>query len=363
MKEKLQKYMLRIAPFLTRLTLIAKQHAIVILVCLFSFLLVFSGIYITASRNLAIRSVRWQMSRLIPELNEIGLDIAYDGIKFNAMFFSPLIKINNLQIYNTTGDNRWSVSFDEIKAYPNIFGAPKIRFESNKNGKFTFNTFSGKMTMDDTFLDISHSENKLSEIVFHADDINIKDLAKIKKISFLVEKLTSRQKTSSSSTLPSYESFFEVNDVAINGLINYPLSSDIKLIYAKSSLMGTISPEEHLLTSLETWLKDGGFIDVPNLIIQWEPLTLVGRGSVSFNETFSPKISFNTSSKGLLRLIDDLQKNEFLDSKNVFVANILLSNKAFKINSEDPELTITTPIGYSDGKITIENLTIKDFSQ
>ena len=71
----------------------------------------------------------------------------------------------------------------------------------------------------------------------------------------------------------------------------------------------------------------------------------------------------DSSSKGILNLIRDLQENSFLDSKNVFVANILLTNKAFKLNPEDEEFTISTPISYSDGKISIENLTIKDFSK
>ena len=133
------------------------------------------------------------------------------------------------------------------------------------------------------------------------------------------------------------------------------------MFYAKTSFIGRFNPEEQFLTAMETWLKEGGFIEVPNLVIQWEPLTLVARGNVNFNEKFAPRIQLNTSSKGLLRLLSDLQKNNFLDSKNVFVANILLTNKAFKLNSEDTELTISTPISYSDGKISIENLTIKDF--
>ena len=137
----------------------------------------------------------------------------------------------------------------------------------------------------------------------------------------------------------------------------------MKLIYAKANIMGRIIPEDFIMTSLESWLREGGFIDVPNLIIQWEPLTLVGRGNINFNEEFSPRINFNTSSKGMLRLIKDLQQREFLESSNFFIANILLRNKAYKINPEDEELTISTPIGYADKKITVENLVIKDFTK
>ena len=68
-----------------------------------------------------------------------------------------------------------------------------------------------------------------------------------------------------------------------------------------------------------------------------------------------------TSSKALLRLIDDLQKNGFLERKGVFVADILLKSKGFKLHEEDKHLTLTTPINYQDGKLSVENITVKNF--
>ena len=362
MKQLLKKYLLLIAaPFGHSFNFIKSKRAAV-LASFFSFCIVFGGIYITASRNMAIRHVRSQMAQTISYLNELGLDIAYDNIEFNSVFFFPLVKISNLQIYNIKGLNTWSLNFDTVKAYPNIFGAPRIRFESSAGGKFIFNDFASNMSSSQTFLDISGTKERFKEIVFHAEDINIHDFAKIKKIAFLLQALPSKS-LNEAITMPSFESFFEVNNVDINGLIDYPLSSHLKLLYIKAAVIGRVKPDQHLLTSMETWLKEGGFIEIPNLILQWQPLTLVGRGAVNFNENFSPRINFNTSSKGILRLIKDLQDNSFLDSKNVFVANILLSNKAFKLNPNDEELTISTPISYTDGKVSIENLTIKDFTK
>ena len=104
--------------------------------------------------------------------------------------------------------------------------------------------------------------------------------------------------------------------------------------------MGKINPDDFILTSLENWLQKGGFIDIPNLIIQWDPLTLVGRGNINFNENFAPRITFNTSSKGILRLLNDLQQRELLDSSSVFIANIMLKNKAYKLNVFRPQLLL-----------------------
>ncbi len=330
--------------------------------CFFSFCLVFGGIYITASRNMAIKQIRFNMERTTNWLNELGLDIAYDNIEFNSLLFSPLVTIDNLQIYNTQGLNTWVLKFKQIKAYPNIFGTQRIRFSSNGGGKFIFNDFISDMTSGDTFLDITSNNGHLGSIMFHSEDINIHDFAKIEKITYFTEAL-SADNSDTSASIPSFESLFEINNIDINGLLNYPLSSHLTLLYAKANIIGQILPDNSLLTTMESWLKDGGFIEIPNLIVQWEPLTLVGRGSINFNEKLSPTINLNTSSKGILRLLQDLQENNFLESKNVFVANILLSNKAYKLNPEDQEMTISTPISYSDGKIAIENLTIKDFNK
>ena len=362
MLQYFRKFFLFSASLSGRISDYVKSRAASVLACFFSFCLVFGAIYITASRNIAIKQIRSQMNQTITWMNELGLDIAYDHIEFNSMFFSPLVAIDNLQIYNTRGLNTWSVRFNKIKGYPNIFGAPRIRFESASGGKFMFNDFISDMNSEQTFLDITGKKGRFDSLMFHAENIDIHSFAKIKKIAYLLEAIPPR-KLNNSMTLPSFESFFEVNDVDINGLLDYPLSSHLTLFYAKADIIGRIRPDEYLLTSLETWLKEGGFIEVPNLIVQWQPLTLVGRGSINFNEKFSPRIYFNTSSKGILRLINDLHENGFLDSKNVFVANILLSNKAFKLNPEDEELTISTPVSYSDGKIAIENLTIKDFTK
>ena len=365
MKPFLRNFLLKIAELIgkargyikTKLKISYKPF----LACMFAFILVFFGVYITASRNIAIKQIKKHINQTISYLNELGLDVSYDNIEFNSMMFYPLVKIDNLKLYSTTSLNDWAIKFQTIKAYPNIIGTKKIRFKSAGNGTFKFNEFVSEMDSDETFVDIEYNNENFKELVFHAEDINIKDFAKIEKIAFL-SKHTKPSEVESFTT-PSLMNMFEVNNVKINGLIDYPLSSNLKLLYAKVNVMGNLPSDTSLLTSLESWLHNGGFIDIPNLIIQWEPLTLVGRGNVDFNEKFAPRINFNTSSKGLLTVLKDLQEHEYLDNSNVFVANIMLNNKAYKMNPNDKEYTIVTPIGYSDGQLTIENLPIKDFNK
>ena len=61
----------------------------------------------------------------------------------------------------------------------------------------------------------------------------------------------------------------------------------------------------------------------------------------------------------MLELLNDMQAKSYLDRKGVFVANILLNAKAFKLHNDDKYLTIATPITYRDNKLAVENITIK----
>lgn len=362
MKNALKKLFSLISALISKLWGYINRTKAAVLACVFSFLLIFGGIYITSIRNITIKNIRWNLSKSISQLNEIGLDISYDNISFNSLFFFPTAEIDNFQIYNLKGNTHASLKLNKIKVYSGILFPSSIQFKSVSGGEFTLNNNKYQLSSDETFLELNTKNSKFDELVIHAENVLLKDFADIKKVAFLLE-ATNHKNENAAVALPEYKSFFEIKDVKINGLVNYPLTSELKSLYIKSEILGKFPSEQHFLTSLETWLKNGGYIEVPNLVVQWAPLTLVGRGDIHFNEKFSPFIKFNTSSKGLLRLLEDLRKNEFLDSKNVFVANIVLSNKAIKIKPDDKEFTISTPIYYSDKILKIEEMVIKDFSK
>ena len=57
----------------------------------------------------------------------------------------------------------------------------------------------------------------------------------------------------------------------------------------------------------------------------------------------------------------DMLQDNFLERKGVFVAKILLNNKAFKLNPEDKYYTVTTEININSNQILIENIPLKTF--
>lgn len=329
---------------------------------LFSFIVVLTFIDITLSRNAAIKQFKFNLSQIIRNLNEVGLDIAYEDLQFNSIYPYPLIELKNFQIYNLKGEHLWKLKLAQIECRPNLLNAGKLNFEIMGDGEFSFDKSKKKLTAQTATISAKFGrEGKFEELQTYINDTNIKDFAKIKSFVWIMRK--SQSIIPERALTPTIESHAEIRDVALNGLLNYPLTSEIKRIYAKFNLMGEMDIGESLPLAAETWLHNGGFIEVPSLIINWEPLHLVGRGDIRFDEEFSPKLQLQTSSKAMLNLLEDLQNKNYLDKKGVFVANILLGAKAFKLNKDDKYLTISTPISYRENKLAIENITVKTLEE
>ena len=326
---------------------------------LFSFVIMITFIDITLSRNAAIRVLKNNISGLTSGLNEVGLDIAYDNISFNNIFIYPLIEIKNLQLYNLRGKNLWKIKFADISGRPGLFNSRRFnfRFDGAVSLAIDRETHDADIRSAKTIIELK-KDNSFKELQIYLKNIQIKDFAKIKNATLAMRRLPDAA-ASARALIPTLESHLEISDVTLNGLLNYPLTSEIRRIYANFNLMGSLTNGDTLLLAAENWLHDGGFIEIPSVIVSWNPLLLVGRGDITFNEKFSPKLQLQTSSKAMLDLLNDLQEKSFLERKGVFVANILLGAKAYKLHEEDKYLTLTTPITYRDNKLAIENITVK----
>lgn len=359
MLGSIQKFLLYTGHLWRRFCSFCNRWKSGIITFVFSFVLVFTCLFVTAHRGIAVKKIRAQLPIVISSLNELGIDLAYNKIKFNPVAFFPLVKFENPQLYSLTEDDFWSLQFNNIKGYSDIFGSPKLQFKFSSHGQIVLTNSLYDFVTNKVALEIRGGDNQ--GIALRFGDVNIKNLAMIKNASFVISSLKSSDVLGKG--IPTYKSQLTIRDVKINGMVNYPLSSHIDRIMAQSDIIGKFNYHDDFLTSVETWVKDGGFIDVPKLIVQWKPLTLVGRGQININENLQSAITFNTSSKGLLKLIKSLQEISWITNSNVYVANIILSNKAFRLNPEDEELTISTPISYTDGRISIENLVVKDFNK
>ncbi len=327
---------------------------------LFSFVVIITFIDITLSRNAAVRNLKAELAQLTAVLNQTGLDIAWDRLEFNNIFFYPLVEAENLRLYNLRGTHLWSYGIQKISARPNLFNARHVNFVISGDMHLQYDSLSRAVQAQTAGWQLEFSKDgQFEELELQFDDTDIKDTAKIKTVIAAVRRL--HNVTRGPVLLPSLEGHLEISDTTLNGLLDYPLGAEIERIYLKANLMGELPLKDTIILDGEKWLHNGGFIEIPSLNVSWKPLLMVGNGSISFDENFSPVITIQTSSTAFLNLLDDLQKNEFLDRKGVFVANILLNAKAFKLHEDDKYLTVTTPISYRDKTLAIENVTVKTF--
>ena len=330
---------------------------------MFAFLAVFCiGVLFTNAflqRKLLINQIKKQVTYSIEGLNQFGWDLAYDNVSFHAFPLLPLGEFNHLKLYNRYAHRSWNV--EKVRFNNSILNPQKIVFEVSGKQFITFDNYVHKIDMQSQEIALEISDSGRIEL-FSAQILNlaVADWAEAEKIVLLGKDLPS---SADEDLAPSFQVVTEISNIKLNGLLNYPLSQDIRKIYLNASLLGKIDFAENFRSSLREWLAQDGHVEINEFNISWAPLLLVGKGNLYLNENFKPILRLNTTSKALAVLIDDLEKKQWLDSKGVFVAKILLASKSYKSDENDAYLTVTTPISVRDDALLIEKIAVKKFNQ
>ena len=157
----------------------------------------------------------------------------------------------------------------------------------------------------------------------------------------------------------TYDAKIDIRHVELLEGKSWNMSTALEEIYVEMSTTKKFSSNGSFYDSLLTWQKDGGRFEVQRTIVNWAPLVLVGKGKIAFNGQLEPSISLMTKSKGAEQTLDNLGNAQIFDSKNVFVAKILLSTKQKEWEAQgNKEGTFSLPISYSDGQFNIENISM-----
>lgn len=324
-------------------------------VAVFIFVLLFINALL--QRNFVIAHLKKQIAFSIESLNQVGWDVAYDNISFGSFPLSDLLQVKNLKIYNPQTSVSWNCSDLSINNSVIFPEKLQIKFSEKTFLSTSQKTYNISLPYQDVFLTLD--EGKLQN--FSAEFINlaIQDFADIEEWNFAAE---IHYPTFSQQLAPSLKTVLEVKNIKLNGLLNYPLSQNIKKIYFSNRFIGHLNFENGFLSGIREWLAKDGYVEIDDFSLNWPPMLLVGKGKILLNENFEPIVSLNTTSLALERLIDDLEQKNWLDNKGVFVAKILLANKSYKSSENDKYLTVTTPITLQDDALLIEKIVIKKFN-
>ena len=308
-------------------------------------------------RKAVINRMKNEINYTIKILNDMGWDLAYEHISFSILYPKKLVYIKAPKFYNVKCG--FSFETDEISLNSGLFSSGKIGIDLGENQKLVLNGKSHNVNAE--FLDLTVEllpDNIINNFVAQISNLKIADIADIEEGNFAA-RLVAPQHINAKA--PFFKGYFDVKNIKLNGLLDYPLGQNIERIFANIEIIGRVNRKESLQETMHSWLANDGFIDIKDFNISWMPLRLVGKGSLYFNEKYKPILQMNTSSKALLNLIDELEEKRWLDSKGVFVAKILLNNKAYKADNDDKYLTLTTPISIQDDALLIEKIVVKKF--
>lgn len=342
-----------------KLKQLRQLHSLTLSAALIAAIITYVLYWVIVQRAFCLNLIKTEINKFQASLQEIGYDIAYEKADFSDLSPFSMVTFKNFKIYATNPDDYFEWSVPQLKINAGMFNAEAVSVSTSRNQDFQKG--NKKYPAEFPVLDIALKFDKeigLKDITIEGVGLNIQGLATIDGLKIASQRMAPRQ---ISDFTPFFENHIELKDITISEDIDFPLLKKIERIYANANIIGVISAQESYGKSFNAWLRLGGIIDIKKLIINWQPLILVGRGDLYFNDKLEPNLHLNTSSKAFVEVLDKLQ-DYFLERKGVFVAKILLNNKSFKINKDDKYYTVTTPININSNQILIENIPVKTFT-
>lgn len=309
-------------------------------------------------RQESVRCFNRQIAKMTSLLNQSGWDIACDKISYSPIWAPKIVNIKNFKVYNIDGNSYKELNIPEVDIKSSFLGK-EIRIIPSEGQVLTLGAEKHAVSIERTDISAGFAFNDgLKDFAADFSGIKIKGLADIESVRLASRKIAPLQ---INERAPFFENFLEINNIKLNGMIDYPLGQTIERLYVNADIIGTIKPEETFQSSIRNWLLNDGKIDVKEMVVNWAPLLMVGRGELTFNENIRPILRLKTSSKAFINLLDELHQKGYLENKGMFVVKILLNEKAFKADPEDEYLTLSTSIDIQEDGILVEKIKIKSF--
>lgn len=325
---------------------------------LLSFVLCFGFLSLIVGRYNSLAHLRNEIARLQDSLENSGWDIAYDEIRFNIWWPLPLMEVDNFTLYSRYEPRR-EYNVEKLSVNTGIFNFHKLQIQLSPQQELFWNDKEIGLDFPKLDLSLTFSEDKgITEILASGDAMNFNGYAEIGEFRFGAQQMAPQRLTNSS---PFMEIHLLLKNIQFDNGIKTPLTSKIDKIYLNAVQVGTLQSQDTYQESIFDWLAEDGRFDISELILEWQPLVMVGRGDLYFSEKLEPRLHLNTSSKALISVMELLEEEQIFERKGVFVSRILLKNKAFKMNEQDEFQTVVTPIDYKDNKLLIENIPVASF--
>ena len=323
-----------------------KSLAMLLATSLCVFIGTFFVIWALLARSYGVERFKQEFVKAVAELNELGFDVAYDALSFSSVSPFRIATFENFKLYKKNTGFSWNVP--ELTINANILNYGALIAYAGENQSFTLNRQSYPIHSENFSIKSRFDENGLVNFVMRAKKFEAAGLFSVKRFSWAIQRFDDEKK---------YSSKTDIRHIALLGSNAWHMSDVIDEFFIDFDIIGDFNTAHTYHQSLKDWNNNLGEVDINRLILNWKPLVLVGKGSVSFDENLTPEIKLVTTSRGLVETMENLEKAEIFDGKSVLVAKILLSSKISSAKNPDGNIdALMSSILFAPNMLNIENI-------
>lgn len=313
------------------------------------FVLVFLIIWCILARFYGMNMLKKEFGRTIEFLNQAGYDIAYDDIDFSAISPFKIMEIKNFQIYKIEKNKRWAWKVPSLSVNANLLKYKSLNLYISEQQSLILGSDEIKIKVPEFSCRINFDGDGLYNLLLNSANIQFDNHTNIKNLKWAVQK----------NDTGIYEAKFDTRHIRLFENRFDAMGAEIEEIYADVSLVENFEDKGRFYDSILDWRDKGGKIIVNRFILNWQPLVLVGKGDVSFDDNLEVKLSLNTTSKGFEQTLENLGNAGIFDSKSTFVAKVLVDTKNKQNNIDDAQAdTFSVPMSWDKKQFFIENISM-----
>ena len=113
---------------------------------------------------------------------------------------------------------------------------------------------------------------------------------------------------------------------------------------------------------LKSWQDDNGTVEVEQGIIKWSPFAAQFNGTFGADDSFSLMGAGIAKTYGFFELLDKLREGDYLRSKRVSVAKVVLGSQ-LKTEKNEKIPSLTSAFSFQSGKIYVGQVLLRDANE
>ena len=166
------------------------------------------------------------------------------------------------------------------------------------------------------------------------------DSPRVKAQSLVVEiKTDAKVRTKTNISQNNIALTIDIRDLSIPKAWGLGLRDEISRLFVNALVIGDVRFGDELPGALNRWREGGGSVDINNLGLDWEPLSLRANGTLALDKTLQPQGAMSVVIEGLEPTLHALIEAGVIDARTAFAAKF--ANRTFSIGGSIVRLPLS----------------------